>query len=484
MMSKQPKILVADDHAPIRNATQHILTRSGYAVRLAKDGGEALQLAAAWQPDLILLDINMPVADGYEVLRRLKADMALASIYVLVVSGEHRDTDSKVRGLEAGADGYLLRPITNRELVAHVQAGLRTKEAEDALHRQEAQLRQLLANNVDGMLVLDKAGYVLFTNPAACAMFNRSSELLTGYPLGVPVSAAEHADLDLLQPDGNQRIVEMRVSEIEWEGQPALLATLRDTTERRQAEKEIRALNIDLEQRVAERTQELERINQELEAFSYSVSHDLRAPLRAIRGWGQALLEDYGHLLGEEGQAMIQRQQAASQRMNGLIDDLLRLSQLTRQPLSRQWLNLADIVQQVWQELDTDGKVAQATLSIGALTPCRADLALLKQVFVNLMSNALKFSAQVEQPHIEVGQQKTADTNIAYFVRDNGVGFDMRYVDKVFYPFQRLHNQHEFPGTGIGLTIVQRVIHRHGGRVWAEGHIGQGATFYFTLPND
>lgn len=258
----------------------------------------------------------------------------------------------------------------------------------------------------------------------------------------------------------------------------------REITERQRVEAEILRLNAELEQRVAERTRDLEATNHELEAFSYSVSHDLRAPLRAIDGWGRALAEDFGEVLGEEGRNLLQRQHAASQRMGLLIDDLLRLSRLTRQTLSRQTVDLDKLVLQVWQELGDEQEMSPVALRIGHLDPCQADPSLLKQVFSNLLSNALKFSSRVEQSHIEVGQQVEPDGKIVYFVRDNGVGFDMRYADKLFHAFQRLHSQTEFSGTGIGLAIVQRIVHRHGGRVWAEGHENQGATFYFTLAEE
>jgi signal transduction histidine kinase len=267
----------------------------------------------------------------------------------------------------------------------------------------------------------------------------------------------------------------------------------REVAERRSVEQEIRRLNATLEQRVSERTSELERSNRELDAFAYSVSHDLRAPLRAVDGFSRIVLEEYAQALPSEARRYLEIARSSAVKMGDLIDGLLTFSRLGRQPVRKQPVSPADLVHEVINDLRPEWQDRRVNITVADLPPCEADALLLKQVFVNLLSNALKYTRQREEAVIVVGAGDGADLNcagsdpfarlhrIVYFVRDNGAGFDMRYRDKLFGVFQRLHSADVFEGIGVGLALVERIVHRHGGRIWAHAEVDRGATFYFTL---
>ncbi len=256
-----------------------------------------------------------------------------------------------------------------------------------------------------------------------------------------------------------------------------------DVDELKRVEAEIKTLNAELEHRVGERTAELAAANRELEAFTYSVSHDLRAPLRTINGFAEIVLEDFGQQIPEEGRRHLERIRNGGQRMGILIDDLLAFSRLNRQPVNRQNVDTVGLVQNVLDDLKPQREGRQLEIQIGELPSCQADPALLKQVWINLVSNAIKYSRGRERAIVEIGCEHEKGGNV-YFVRDNGAGFDMQYANKLFGVFQRLHRADEFEGTGVGLAIVQRIVQRHGGRVWADGRLNQGAIFYFTLAGE
>lgn len=245
----------------------------------------------------------------------------------------------------------------------------------------------------------------------------------------------------------------------------------------------VRESQMDLERRIKERTAELEASNKELESFSYSVSHDLRAPLRAIDGFSRILLEDHSHQLDADAQRVLEVIRTNTRQMGRLIDDLLAFSRLGRKPIERSPVNMEVLARDAFTEIRLADSETGPRFQVGAMSPALGDPAMLRQVFVNLLSNAAKYSHGNDAPVIQVGSY-TENGDNAYYVKDNGVGFDMNYANKLFGVFQRLHSAEEFEGTGVGLAIVQRIIHRHGGRVWAEGKVNEGATFYFTLPKE
>jgi PAS domain S-box-containing protein len=282
-------------------------------------------------------------------------------------------------------------------------------------------------------------------------------------------------------PDKPERWIEARSTpERSVDGGILWYGIMLDVTERKRAEQEILRLNQELEKRVAARTAQLEAANKELEAFSYSVSHDLRVPLRAIEGFSSILLEDYNGRLEEDGQRCLNTIRQGAIHMSRLIDDILSFSRTSRQEIGTAAVDMTTLAHEVFDELRAAEPERNICLHIGELPIAQADRAMIRQVLANLLGNAIKFTRKVPEAVIEAGGAVEGPANV-YWIKDNGAGFDMEYANKLFGVFQRLHSSDEFEGTGIGLAIVKRIVERHGGRVWAEGKVGEGATVHFTL---
>jgi len=381
-----------------------------------------------------------------------------------------------------------------------------SKRAEAALRESEHRYRQLVHALPGAVYTCDAQGRITLFNEAAAAMWGRRPEIgkdvwcgswriyaQDGSPIpldqcpmalavreGRPIRGTE---IIIERPDGSRSFVLPHPDPIRDAAGAVVGAVnmLVDLTDRKQAEEAIRELNEALEARVQERTQQLEQANRELEAFSYSISHDLRAPVRAISGFAQIIHEDHGHQLEGEVARLFKVISTSARRMGELIDDLLAFSRLNAAELERLPVDMTALAQAVLADLLRDLREGQASIRLTDLPETMGDESMLRQVLTNLLSNALKFSREAASPTVEIGARQEAGET-TYFVRDNGVGFDMKYAPKLFKVFQRLHNADQFEGTGVGLAIVQRIIQRHGGSVWAESSPDKGATFFFSLP--
>jgi len=378
----------------------------------------------------------------------------------------------------------------------------RKQEESERLLSESEQRLKAVAEESPVPLFLHQAGRLAYVNPAAVALFRgKGAEDLIGRPV-----------LDLVHPDDQERVrerikagletgksnpnseenlialdgtvlqVEAQARATIYRGEPAMAVFVRDISERKHAEARILALNRELELRVQERTAQLETTVRELESFNYSVSHDLRSPLRGIDGFSQVLLEDYSDRLDAEGQHYLTRIRLGAQRMGQLIDALLKMSRLNRGELHRQDLDLSALARKVAGELERSDPARRVEVTIPDGMRVWADPAMMQLVMENLLSNAWKFTSRQERTRIELGQEPAPAGATTFSVRDNGVGFDMAFADKLFHPFQRLHPDASFPGTGIGLAMVQRIVMRHGGRAWAEARPGEGAAIFVTVP--
>jgi two-component system, NtrC family, sensor kinase len=523
--AEKATILVIDDSVTFREALRQALEQSGYAVVTATSGEKGLRLAASRRPAALIVDGVMPGMDGATVIRRLRLDAALRGLPCLLLTASD-EQGAELRALDAGADAFVRKEEDMDVILARLAAMLRTARTEpetasslaspkrilavdDSMtylqelasalrdegydvvlaHSGEEAIEMLAVQNVDCIL-LDlmmpgmggqeacrriKASATLRNTPLIMltAVEDRQA-LIEGLSTGADDYIAKSNEFDVLRA----RIqAQMRRKQFEDENRRIRDQLLRSELEASEA----RAAR-ELAEAKAVLVEELKYKNKELEAFSYSVSHDLRAPLRGIDGFSQALIEDYGDRLDESARNYLHRIRAAAQRMAVLIDDMLLLSRISRAQVNRERVDLSALAQTVVEELEHQNPERAVALDIQPDLATHADRGLMRVLLDNLLGNAWKFTARTGNARIELGSQ-TQGLDTVFFVKDNGAGFDMAHASVLFQPFQRLHDTADFPGTGIGLATVQRVVDHHGGRLWAEGTVGRGATVFFTIPS-
>lgn len=418
--SPKANILLVDDREDKRLAIETIIADLGKNIVHASSGREALRHLLKQEFAIILLDVNMPGMDGFETALLIRERKSLENIPIIFVSAVS-DTETHVsRGYSLGAVDYILAPIVPEILRAKVTVFVELYKITEQVKRQAEDLR------------------------------------------------LAHSELEIR--------VKQRTEELAVVNQSLQM----EIKERQRAEESLRKLNIDLEQRVSDRTAQLITANQEMETFTYSIAHDLRAPFRQIHGYTEILQDDFSAAMDPQAQNYLKRIGAKARDMGQMMDDLLNLFGIANQAFEFQKINLGAITNEIITGIKADLPNRAIEWRIGALPTILCNYGLMKQAFDNLISNAVKYTRPRNPAVIEIGCDRVNEEEVIY-VRDNGVGFDMEYADRLFGVFQRLHRAEEFEGTGVGLALVSRIIRKHGGRLWAESKVNQGSTFYFTI---
>jgi len=426
-------VLIVDDNATNRKLLRVTLEAEGLSVVEAADGIEALGILDRELTDAIISDILMPRMDGYRFCYEVRGSKRFSHLSFIIYTNTYTSPGDEKVGLDMGADKFLRKPSPASEIIA----------ALGALKERPRPVRP---------------GHI--PPPRGLELMKEYSEAL------VRKLEEKNSDLELVAGQLTQMNQVLTVQSRELES----------------AKEKLLNANVELEMRVRERTAELQAANHELEAFSHSVAHDLRAPLRAIDGYSQIVRREFAAGLSSDGARHLEKITENAQRMSQFIEGLLDLARVGFLELVLRPVNLTDLANEIAEELRRSRPERDVEFAIGSGVMARGDKVLLRAALENLLGNAWKFTGQTERPRIEFGTQQDGGLPV-YFVRDNGAGFDMAYADKLFSPFQRLHAGSDFPGNGIGLATVQRIIRRHGGLVWAESAVGKGATFYFTLNN-
>jgi signal transduction histidine kinase len=533
MIPSPATVLIVDDEPANCRLLEALLHPEGYITQCASSGAQALVMVAKQAPDLILLDVMMPEMDGYQVAALLKADPVSSNIPIIMVTALN-DRDARIAGLKAGAEEFLSKPVDRAELWLRVRNLLRLKEYGDFLRNHNLMLEhEVMARTADlrqstqlqlndaarqvailnalpaHIALLDRQGTIISINDA-WRQFGEANMLLSpDHGLGINylqvcdeardgnMVEAQQAALGIravlrgsmdhfaleypCHAPSQRRWFLLTVTPLSSDRMGGVIVMHLDVSVRKQAQEDIQLLNDGLEERVRHRTDQLQVANQELEAFSYSASHDLRTPLSAIDGYSSLLAKDIGTGASERSKHYLSRIRAGVTQMGELIDALLSLAQVSRSRIAWETADLSAMARAVLDGYCEREPHRPVAISITPDVHVMGDHRLIQQVMDNLLGNAWKFSSQAAQASIEFSCSTGSTGEAIYTVRDNGAGFDMAYADKLFGAFQRLHTAAEFAGTGIGLATVHRIITRHGGRIWAESVPGEGASFHFTL---
>lgn len=480
------KILLVDDNEDNLISLEAALEVLREDLILARSGREALRELLEHDFAAILLDVKMPEMDGFETAELIRARKRSEHTPILFLTG-YRNEEHLFRGYDLGAVDFLFKPIVPEVLRSKVavfvelsRSAQRQKAQAEVLAKAEQKFRTLLDAAPDAMLITKEDGEIVLANSRTDGMFGYSRADVLGQnireliPDWTLVATTDARELRAVRRDGSQFPAEISASPLLTEEGLLITSAVRDISERKRAE-----------ERIEERNRQLAALNLELEAFSYSVSHDLRAPLRSVEGFAKILQRDYtGQVLDETANEHLQRMRSAAGRMGDLIEDLLELSRVSRAELSIEAVDISRVAADIIQELRHRDPERHVDVIIEPGMTAKADPRLISVVLGNLLGNAWKFTSKISDAHIEFKREHTDEEADAFCICDNGAGFDPAFADKLFAPFQRLHRVSEFEGTGVGLAIVQRVIQRHNGRIWARGTPGEGATFRFTLARE